>query len=51
MDPYGSKNLKRYNSLIVPFSEIDLKKAKIFTKNDPSIRKTKIICTIGYIKI
>lgn len=31
--------------------EIALKKEKIFSKNDFRKRKTKIICTLGYINL
>lgn len=40
-------NLKRSGSLVAAHSDLDLRKAKIFSSNDPKTRKTKIICTIG----
>jgi hypothetical protein len=48
MDPEQSTNIRNLNrSVVAQHPEISIKKAKIFENFDKSLRKTKIICTIG----
>jgi hypothetical protein len=44
----SKRNLVRKESLLVAHPELHIRKSKIFSENDPKLRKTKIICTIGY---
>ena len=43
-----NREYKRKNSLLVVHPDLHIKKSKIFESHDPNLRKTKIICTIGY---
>jgi hypothetical protein len=45
MEDKGKNKLNRQLSSLGP--DFNIKKNKIFSINDPSLRKTKIICTIG----
>ncbi len=44
MDAY-----QRKSSILVSHPELSMRKEKIFVKSNPQDRKTKIVCTLGYI--
>jgi hypothetical protein len=46
MEP--KRTMERRQSQLVAHPELHISKQRIFAENDPKLRKTKIICTIGY---
>jgi len=51
MEPTINSHMQRQQTSLISHPDLFIKKNKIFKINDPSLRKTKIICTIGYINI
>jgi len=39
----------KQTSVLISHPEISLRKEKIFVKSNPDDRKTKIVCTLGYV--
>ena len=46
-EDHHNKSFDRKQSLLVSHPDLHIKKSKIFETQDPGLRKTKIICTIG----